>query len=98
MAVDKKKAAALNKLSDKGFDTEKKIMTIDIDVIDEKDLSREISEIRGLKKAIKNHDVIAYLCNGTDPVPAKKEAKRNADDDRSTGTGVQTETYETGGY
>ena len=86
MAIDKKKAAALSKISDKGFDTEKKVMAIDIDVIDENDLSKEITEIRGLKKAIKNHDVIAYLCNGTDPVPVKKEAKKDADDDRNAGS------------
>ena len=86
MAIDKKKAAALSKISDKGFDTEKKIMAIDIDVIDENDLAKEITEIRGLKKAIKNHDVIAYLCNGTDPVPVKKEAKKDADDDRNAGS------------
>ena len=86
MAIDKKKAAALSKISDKGFDTEKKVMAIDIDVIDENDLAKEITEIRGLKKAIKNHDVIAYLCNGTDPVPVKKEAKKDADDDRNAGS------------
>ena len=86
MAIDKKKAAALSKISDKGFDTEKKVVAIDIDVIDENDLTKEITEIRGLKKAIKNHDVIAYLCNGTDPVPVKKEAKKDADDDRNAGS------------
>ena len=86
MAIDKKKAAALSKISDKGFDTEKKVMAIDIDVIDENDLTKEITEIRGLKKAIKNHDVIAYLCNGTDPMPVKKEAKKDADDDRNAGS------------
>jgi hypothetical protein len=86
MAIDKKKVAALAKISDKGFDTEKKVMAIDIDVIDENDLTKEITEIRGLKKAIKNHDVIAYLCNGTDPVPVKKEAKKDADDDRNAGS------------
>jgi hypothetical protein len=86
MAIDKKKAAALSRISDKGFDTEKKVMAIDIDAIDENDLTKEITEIRGLKKAIKNHDVIAYLCNGTDPVPVKKEAKKDADDDRNAGS------------
>ena len=86
MAIDKKKAAALSKISDKGFDTEKKVMAIDIDAIDENDLTKEITEIRGLKKAIRNHDVIAYLCNGTDPVPVKKEAKKDADDDRNAGS------------
>ena len=85
MAIDKKKAAALSRISDKGFDTEKKVMAIDIDAIDENDLTKEITEIRGLKKAIRNHDVIAYLCNGTDPVPVKKEAKKDADDDRNAG-------------
>ena len=86
MAIDKKKAAALSRISDKGFDTEKKVMAIDIDAIDENDLTKEITEIRGLKKAIRNHDVIAYLCNGTDPVPVKKEAKKDADDDRNAGS------------
>jgi hypothetical protein len=86
MAIDKKKVAALSKISDKGFDTEKKVMAIDIDAIDENDLTKEITEIRGLKKAIRNHDVIAYLGNGTDPVPVKKEAKKDADDDRNAGS------------
>ncbi len=86
MAIDKKKAAALSRISDKGFDTEKKVMAIDIDALDENDLTKETTEIRGLKKAIKNHDVIAYLCNGTDPVPVKKEAKKDADDDRNAGS------------
>ena len=50
MAIDRKKGAALSKISDRGYDTEKKIMAIDIDVIDEEDFTKEISEIRGLKK------------------------------------------------
>ena len=87
MAIDRKKGAALSKISDRGYDTEKKIMTIDIDVIDEEDLTREIGEIRGLKRAIKNHDVIGWLCNGEDPAPAKKEAKKNADDSSKTEPG-----------
>ena len=45
MAIDKKKAAALNKLSDKGFDTEKKVMAIDIDVIDEEDLKKLVERM-----------------------------------------------------
>lgn len=94
MAIDKKKAAALSKISDRGYDTEKKVMTIDIDVIDEEDFTKEISEIRGLKKAIRNHDVIAYLCNGKDPVPPKKEVRNSADDDRTAGNRVPAETYE----
>ncbi len=98
MAIDKKKAAALSKISDKGYDTEKKEMTIDLDVIDEEDFTKEISEIRGLKKAIRNHNVIAYLCNGADPVPQKKEVKRNADDGRTEGDRVPTEAYEGAGY
>lgn len=77
MAIDKKKGAALSRISDKGYDTEKKVMTIDIDVIDDEDFTKEIREIRGLKKAIRNHDVIAYLCNGVDPAPAKKEMRIN---------------------
>ena len=47
--------------------------------------TKEISEIRGLKKAIRNHDVIGYLCNGADPVPVKKEVRKNADDGRTAG-------------
>ena len=98
MAIDKKKAAALSKISDRGYDTEKKVMTIDLDVIDEEDFTKEISEIRGLKKAIRNHNVIAYLCNGTDPVPQKKEVRHSADDDRSAGNRIPAEAYEGTGY
>lgn len=86
MAIDRKKGAALSKISDKGYDTEKKVMTIDIDVIDEEDLTKEITEIRGLKKAIRIRDVVGYLCNGTDPVPAKKEVRKNADGEGTAGT------------
>ena len=98
MAIDRKKGAALSKISDRGYDTEKKIMAIDIDVIDEEDFIKEISEIRGLKKAIRNHDVIGYLCNGVDPVPVKKEVRKNADDGRTAGNKVSAETYEGAGY
>ena len=98
MAIDKKKGAALSKISDKGYDTEKKVMTIDLDVIDEEDLIKEITEIRGLKKAIRNHDVIKYLCNGIDPAQPKREVKHDADDDRSAGGRVYSEAHETESY
>ena len=65
-------------------------------------LGRNFDEIKrvilALQKAIKSHSTYAFLMGGSDQKPEKKEVKSNADDDRSTGTGVQTETYETGGY
>ena len=79
-------------------DTEKKVNAIDMQVAYDSGLADELGGILALQKAIKSHSTYAFLMGGADQKPEKKEVKRNADDDRSTGTGVQTETYETGGY
>ena len=88
----------LDKLGKKGFDTEKKVNAIDMQVAYDNGLADELGGILALQKAIKSHRTYAFLMGGSDQKPEKKEVKRNADDDRSTGTGVQTETYETSGY
>ena len=88
----------LDKLGKKGFDTEKKVNAIDMQVAYDNGLADELGGILALQKAIKSHSTYAFLMGGADKKPEKKEVKRNADDDRSTGTGVQTETYETSNY
>ena len=88
----------LDKLGKKGFDTEKKVNAIDMQVAYENDLADVLGGILALQKAIKSHSTYAFLMGGSDQKPEKKEAKRNADDDRSAGIGVQTETYEGAGY
>ena len=96
--MEKSIRTLLDKLGKKGFDTEKKVNAIDMQVAYDNGLADELGGILALQKAIKSHSTYAFLMGGADQKPEKKEVKRNADDDRSTGTGVQTETYETGGY
>ena len=58
----------------------------------------EVGGILALQKAIKNHSTYAFLMGGADQKPEKKEVKRNADDGRTEGAGIRTETYENEGY
>ena len=89
----------LDKLGKKGFDTEKKVNSIDMQVAFENGFTTdEVGGILALQKAIKNHSTYAFLMGGVDQKPEKKEVKRNADDERSTGNGIHTETFETGNY
>ena len=78
MAADKAILKTLNKLSEQGFDTEKKINSIDMKAAFEHGLSDEIGGILKLQAAIKSHKQLAYLLGGTDE---KKEAITNAGDD-----------------
>ena len=89
----------LDKLGKKGFDTEKKVNSIDMQVAFENDFTTdEVGGILALQKAIKNHSTYAFLMGGADQKPEKKEVKRNADDGRTEGAGIRTETYENEGY
>ena len=70
----------LDKLGKKGFDTEKKVNSIDMQVAFENGFTTdEVGGILALQKAIKSHS-------------------RNADDGRTEGAGIRTETYENEGY
>ncbi len=88
----------LDKLGKKGFDTEKKVNSIDMQVAYDNGLADELGGILALQKAIKSHSTYAFIMGGSDTKPEKKEVKRNADDDRSTDTGIHTETFKTGNY
>ena len=72
MAVNKTKLRTLNRLCERGFDTEKKISAVDMEIAYENGLSDELGGIIELKKAIKAHGGIAWLCDGEDK---RKETK-----------------------
>ena len=77
----------LDKLGKKGFDTEKKVCAIDMQVAFDNGLADELGGILALQKAIKTHSVYAFLMDGVDAKPEKKEAKH--DQDRKTGDGSE---------
>jgi hypothetical protein len=79
MTTDKNKLKTLNKLTDEGFDTEKKITSIDMKVAYDHGLSGEIGVILELQEAIRDRKVIAYLCNAMDDAKPKP-AKTNSSD------------------
>ena len=104
MAIDRAKLKTMDKLKDKGFDTANKIKTLDGRLILRNGLTGEMANIFDLQDAIKaNHSELAWLMDGEDPKPERKEAA-DADDDRArssagnTRTGVYAETYATGSY
>ena len=66
MAVNKTKLKTLTRLSDKGFDTQKKILAIDMRAARDNGLDDDIGGILDLQDAIRAHKEIAYLCDGTD--------------------------------
>lgn len=99
MTADKSKLKTLNKLTDEGFDTEKKITSIDMKIAYDHGLSGEIGVILELQEAIRDRKVIAYLCNAMDdskPKPPKTNSSNleEKEDDRSE----NNERYEYGGY
>ena len=81
METAKKKL--LEKLGKKGFDTEKKVNAIDMQVAYDNGLTDELGGILALQKAIKTHSVYSFIMDGTDLKPEKKEA-RNDRDGRNT--------------
>ena len=66
MAVNKVKLRTLTRLSDKGFDTQKKILAIDMRAARNNGLDDDIGGIIDLQDAIRAHREIAYLCDGMD--------------------------------
>ena len=98
MALDKTKLKTLDKLKDKGFDTANKIKTLDGRAILKNDLTAEMANIFDLQDAIKaNHSELAWLMDGEDTKPTKKE-EIYADDGRTAGNRVYSETFETDSY
>ena len=98
MALDKTKLKTLDKLKDKGFDTANKIKTLDGRAILKNDLTAEMANIFDLQDAIKaNHSELAWLMDGEDPKPTRKE-EIYADDGRTAGNRVYSETFETDSY
>ena len=88
MTTDKNKLKTLNKLTDEGFDTEKKITSIDMKVAYDHGLSGEIGVILELQEAIRDRKVIAYLCNALEDAKPKSSEKKgiekeNQDERRS---------------
>ncbi|MGN8714034.1 hypothetical protein [Hornefia butyriciproducens] len=79
MTADKSKLKVLNKLTDEGFDTEKKITSIDMKVAYEHGLSGEIGVILELQEAIRDRRVIAYLCNAHEDAKPKAAEKKGAE-------------------
>lgn len=99
MAINKSKIKTLEKLKEKGFDTANKIRPLEMETVFENGLENELRNIIGLKKAIKaNHSELAWLLDGSDPKPEKKEEQTNADDGRAAGRGIYSEAFETERY
>lgn len=90
----------LDKLGKKGFDTEKKVNSIDMQVAYDNGLTDELGGILALQKAIKSHSTYSFIMGGADPKTERKpkEVGQNADDGRAEGRGIYTETYENAGY
>ena len=95
--MEKQIQKLLDKLGKKGFDTEKKVTAIDMQTAYDNGLADELGGILALQKAIKSHSTYAFIMGGSEPKPARKEVRRDADD-RNTDTGAHTETHETGNY
>ena len=58
--MDKTKMKLLDKLGKKGFDTEKKVNAIDMQVAFDNGLADEIGGVLALQKAIKTHNVYSF--------------------------------------
>ena len=86
--MEKTKQKLIDKLGKKGFDTEKKVCAIDMQVVFDNGLADELGGILALQKAIKTHSVYAFLMDGVDAKPEKKEASKH-DHDRKTGDGSE---------
>ena len=103
MAIDRSKLKTLDRLKDKGFDTANKIKMLDGRLILKSELTGDMANIFDLQDAIKaNHSELAWLMDGADPRPDRKEAAVDADDDRTTegdeGRGIYTPAYDPGAY
>ncbi|MBR4089264.1 MAG: hypothetical protein IKK28_00065, partial [Mogibacterium sp.] len=64
--MEKTKQRLIDQLGKKGFDTEKKVCAIDMQVAFDNGLADELGGILALQKAIKTHSVYAFLMDGVD--------------------------------
>jgi len=81
--IDRPKVKALEKLKEAGFDTANKIKALDARQMLKLGMAGEMQEIFDLQDAIKaNHSELAWLLDGEDPKPVKKEVSRNDHDRR----------------
>ena len=85
MAVNKTNLRVLNRLCERGFDTSKKINTVDMEIAHENGLDDVIGGIIELKKAIRNRRELAWLCDGVDPNPKKEASKHDRSSENEDG-------------
>ena len=77
--LDKTKLKTLEKLKEAGFDTAAKVRTLEARQMLKLGLVSEMGNIFDLQDAIKaNHSEFAWIMDGEDPKPVKKEAPKNA--------------------
>lgn len=99
MTADKSKLKTLNKLTDEGFDTEKKITSIDMKIAYDHGLSGEIGVILELQEAIRDRKVIGYLCNAMDDAKPKPQKTNSSNpDEKEDERSENNERYEYSGY
>ena len=99
MTADKSKLKTLNKLTDEGFDTEKKITSIDMKIAYDHGLSGEIGVILELQEAIRDRKVISYLCNAMDDAKPKPPKTNSSNpDEKEDERSENNERYEYSGY
>ena len=75
MALNKMRIRTLTRLSDKGFDTHKKILAIDMRAARDNGLEDDIGGIIDLQDAIRAHKEIEYLCEGSDAKAGMEEGQ-----------------------
>lgn len=84
--LDKSKLKTMEKLKEAGFDTAAKIRTLDGRMILRSSLTSEMENIFDLQDAIKaNHSELAWLMDGEDPKPVKKEEVKDDRGEKGTG-------------
>ena len=77
--IDKDKWKTMERLKEEGFDTANKIRALNGRTMLKKGLKSEMENIYDLQDAIKaGHSEIAWLMDGEDPKPVKKEVSKNA--------------------
>ena len=80
--LNKSKLKTIEKLKEKGFDTANKIKTLDGRSILKNDLITDMENIFDLQDAIKaNHGELAWLMDGEDQKPEKKEVSKDVHED-----------------
>ena len=86
--LDRAKIKTLEKLKEAGFDTAAKIRILDARQMLKEGLAGEMGNIFDLQDAIKaNHSELAWLMDGEDPKPAKKEVVKRDHNDGKHGEG-----------